>query len=99
MTFEKRDLVSMFFLTLITFGFYKVYWLVKVKEELNKAGAEVPTAWLLIVPLANIYFVWRFAEAFANKVTKDNNAVAFFALLIFLPFISMLILQNYINKK
>jgi hypothetical protein len=99
MNFEKRDLVSMFFLTIITFGIYKLYWLVKTKEELNKAGADIPTAWLLVIPFANFYFLWRWAEAFAEKVKKDNNSVIYFVILIFLPFISMLILQNYINNK
>lgn len=97
--FQKRSLFEVAVLTIITLGFYHIYWLVKVKGEMNRAGAQVPTAWLMIVPLANFYFFWQWSQAFADRVQKDNNGLAYFLLVLFLPFLSTLILQYYINKK
>ena len=95
--FQKRSLLSMFLLSIITLGFYHIYWLVKTKGELNTKGANLPTAWLLIIPFANIYFFWVYAEAFAKYVKRDDNGLVYFLLILFLPFISMFILQNYLN--
>ena len=50
----KRSVLSVVALTLITFGIYAIVWTVKTKREMVKAGAEIPTSWLLLVPIANI---------------------------------------------
>lgn len=96
---EKRDLISMFFLSIVTLGIYHIYWIVKTKTAMNKLGAHIPTAWLMIVPFVNFYFGWKFCNAFAEKVQKDNNEISYFLLYVLLPFISMLIFQYYINQK
>lgn len=98
MCLQERNLVSMFFLSIITIGFYFIYWSVKTKNSLNCLGARVPTAFLIIIPIANFYFWYKYSEAFAQYINKNNNVVAYFLLMALLPFIGMFILQAQINE-
>ena len=50
----NRNPIVVFILCFVTFYIYQLIWLVKTKEEMNSsAQAGIPTAWLLIVPIAN----------------------------------------------
>ncbi|MEX0940218.1 MAG: DUF4234 domain-containing protein [Candidatus Babeliales bacterium] len=96
----SRNLWQMIILILITLGIYPIYWLVATKIELNKLGAQIPTAWLLIIPFVNLYFLYKFAEAFAIYVLKDKTQIAAYFLLITLLWpIGEIIYQDQINKK
>ena len=96
---QKRSLGSLALWMLCTLGLYQVYWLVKTKDELNAMGAKIPTAWLLIIPFVNFYFFYRYSQAFTKYVNRDNPPLAYFALLMVLPWIATFIFQDYINKR
>jgi hypothetical protein len=84
---------------MITFGIYALVWYVKTKDEMNAAGAEIPTAWLLIVPIANIYWIWKFCEG-VGKITRDDlSPIVALLLLMFLGPIGMAVIQSSFNKK
>lgn len=86
-------------LILITFGMYTIYWLVVTKLELNKAGAQIPSAWLFIIPFVNIYFLYKFAEGFCQIVLKNKEyAISYFILILLTYPIAELIYQNKINE-
>ncbi len=55
---QQRSPFLVFLLSLITFGIYGIVWYVKTKNEMNARGAQIPTAWLLIIPIVNIYWLW-----------------------------------------
>src|ERR1041385_7505631 len=57
----KRSIVAVVVLSLITFGIYNLYWQVKTKIEMTERGADIPTAWLIIIPIANIYWLWKWS--------------------------------------
>lgn len=95
---KYRNVVLVVILTVITFGIYGIYWTVKTKEEINNLGAEIPTAWLMIVPIASLYFSYKYAEGFANKVTKDKNAIMWFLLYFFVSPLAMILVQINLNK-
>ncbi len=61
-------------------------------------GAGIPTAWLIIIPLINFYWLWKFSEG-VGKVTRGamSGAVAFI-LLFFLSVIGMAIVQSSLNR-
>lgn len=40
--FTHREIWKMIGLTIITFGIYVIYWIIKTKNELNKNGADIP---------------------------------------------------------
>lgn len=95
---KKRDVVTVYLLTIITLGIYGIYWSVQTKEELNKLGAEIPTSWLLIVPIANIYWLYKYSEGFSLKVKKDNNGILWFIVFWFIGIIMPAIVQPELNK-
>ena len=95
---KKRDVVMVYVLTIITFGIYGIYWSVQTKEELNKLGAEIPTSWLLIVPIANIYWLYKYSEGFSLKVKKDNNGILWFIVFWLIGIIMPAIVQPELNK-
>ncbi len=95
---KNRSPIAVFFLTIITIGIYGIVWSVKTKNEMNKLGAEIPTAWLMIVPIVNIWWLYKYSEG-AEKVTGGKmSAVLAFILLWILGLIGMAIIQNEFNK-
>jgi hypothetical protein len=97
-TITRRDVIVVYILGFITLGIYFLVWYVKTKTEMNSLGAQIPTAWLLIVPIANIYWFYKYAEAFSTYVKKDNNAVLWFLLFWLVSIITPAIVQSELNK-
>ena len=95
---SKRSLVRVALLSLITFGIYTVYWLVVTKREMVRGGAEIPTAWLVIVPIANFYWLWKFGEGVEMATKKEMSGGVAFLLLVFLDIIGVVIVQSQLNK-
>jgi Domain of unknown function (DUF4234) len=95
---KQRKPAAVFFLSLITFGIYTIVWHVKTKNELNRFGATIPTAWLLIVPLANLYWIWRYAEGVEQVSKGQISAVMALILLLLLSIVGIAILQSEFNK-
>ena len=94
----NRHPVLVVVLSLVTCGIYLLYWLVTTKIEMTKAGAAIPTAWLLIIPFANIYWIWRWSQG-VEQVTKGQlTAVSAFLLLWLVGPIGAAISQSYFNK-
>lgn len=95
---KLRGPIAVFFLSLITFGIYAIVWQVKTKNEMNKLGATIPTAWLMIVPIVSLYWMWKYCEG-VEKVTGGKlSAILAFVLLFVLGVIGMAIIQNEFNK-
>ena len=93
-----RNIFLVYLFSFITFGIYTIYWLVSTKEEMNTLGATIPTAWLIIVPIVNIYWIYKYCEGFAQYVKKDNNTILWFALYILLGIVIPGIVQSELNK-
>jgi hypothetical protein len=95
---KKRNIVLVYLWTFLTFGIYGLYWVVKTKKEMNEQGAQIPTAWLIIIPIANIYWIYKYSEAFSEKIKKDNNTILWFILFFFVGIIMPAIVQTELNK-
>ena len=95
---NKRSVVAVVLLTIFTLGIYSLVWFVKTKGEMVKHGADIPTAWLLIVPVANIYWQWKWSGGVEHVTRgKASQAVAF--LLVFLlGIIGIAIIQSWLNR-
>ncbi|MCR4323931.1 MAG: DUF4234 domain-containing protein [Nanoarchaeota archaeon] len=52
---KRRNIVLIYIFSIITFGIYGIYWIVSTKNDINSLGGEIPTGWLLIIPIANLY--------------------------------------------
>ena len=94
----KRSPFAVFFLPAITFGIYAIIWWVKTKDEMNAKGDQIPTAWLLIIPIANHYWLWKYCEGVGKVTNNALGAGPAFALVFFLGSIGMAIIQNAFNK-
>ena len=95
----QRSPVAVFFLPLITFGIYGLYWLVKTKDEMNAQGAEIPTAWLILVPIVQLWWIWKFAEG-VGKTTRDEMSGGLaLILMLFTGSIGMAVIQSSLNKR
>jgi hypothetical protein len=95
----KRSIPAMIVLTIITFGIYHLYWMVATKEDMLREGADIPTAWLLIIPIANLYWMWKWGEGVEHVTRgKMTAAVAFLLLWLLGAFIGPAILQATFNR-
>lgn len=95
---KKRNIILVYLFIFITFSIYMVYWLVATKNEMNRLGASIPTAWLLILPIGNIYWLYKYCEGFSTVVKKDNNTILWFILYLFIGIIMPAIVQSELNK-
>ena len=95
---KERSLLGIYLLGFFTFGLYFIYWDVSTKVEINRLGGEIPTAFLIIIPIANIYWLYRYCEDFAKYVKKDDNAILYLILFIVLPIIMPIIVQPELNN-
>jgi hypothetical protein len=95
---KLRSPAAPLLLPVITFGIYSLVWLVKTKNEMNRAvSAKTPTAWLLIVPIANLVWYWRYGKSVASFTNGIMGAGATFWLFILLGPIGHAIVQSSFN--
>lgn len=95
---KNRNIFLVYLFSFITLGIYAVYWMVSTKNEINSRGAKIPTGWLLIVPIANIYWVYKYCEGFAVNIKKDDNTLLWFIVYILVGIIMPAIVQSELNK-
>lgn len=95
---QKRNLASLVIFSIITLGIYLLVWFVKTKNEMKGLGADIPTAWLIIVPFGNIYWLYKYCDAFSNYVKKDNMGIIWFLLSVTMFPALPIIIQSEINK-
>ena len=98
MNIKRRNIFLVYIFSFFTFGIYLLYWLISTKNEMNRLGADIPTGFLLIIPIANLFWVYKYCEGFATKVKKDNNTLLWFILYILLSIIIPAIVQSELNK-
>ncbi len=95
---KNRNPIAVALLPLVTFGIYAIYWQVKTKGELNSNGANIPTAWLIIIPFVNIWWLWKYSEGVEQVTGEKMSAVLAFILLWLLGSIGAAIVQNTYNQ-
>lgn len=95
---KHRNIFLVYLFSIITFGIYGIYWLVSTKNEINSLGAQIPTAWLLIIPAVNIYWIYKYCEGFAQNVKGDDNTILWFILYLFVGIIMPGIVQSELNN-
>ncbi len=98
MNIKFRSPITVILLSIITFGIYSIVWTVKTKNEINSLGGKIPTAWLIIIPFVNIYFLYRYSEDFSTYVKKDNQPILWFLLFMVIAPVGMILAQIELNK-
>ncbi len=95
---KQRSPIAVFLLPFITFGIYSLYWMVKTKGEMNEKGSKIPTAWLIIVPFVNIWWMWKYGEGVGEVTNEKMSGVIAFILMLLLGNIGQAIIQDSFNK-
>ena len=95
---NEQSVASVIVLTIITFGIYGIVWMVKTKNTMNAQGAEIPTAWLMVIPIVSIWWLWKYSEGVAEVSGNMMSAPTAFLLLFFLFLIGMAIIQSQFNS-
>lgn len=95
---KRVEPIMVVILSIITFGIYALIWYVSTKDQMNANGAKIPSAWLIIIPILDIYWMWKFCEGVGIVTNKRMDGVIAFLLLVFLGLIGMAIIQDSLNK-
>lgn len=95
----ERSPLMVFVLSVVTLGLYEIYWLVKTKDEMNAAGAEVPTAWLILVPIVSLWWMWKYSEGVDTVTRGQTSAAISLLLLLLLGPIGVAVLQSGFNRR
>lgn len=83
----------------VTFGIYSLVWFVKTKNEMNQVGGkQIPTAWLLIVPIANIVWEWKYSVGVERFTAGAMSRYGAFWLMFLLGSIGCAIVQASFNS-
>lgn len=96
---KHRSPAAPLLLPIITIGIYSLVWLVKTKNELNAiVSQKVPTAWMLILPIANWIWYYNFGKAISSYTGGKTSAGGTFWLLLLLGPIGAAIIQSGLNS-
>lgn len=95
---KRRNPALVIIFSIITAGIYFLYWAVKTKEEIKLLGASIPTMWLIIVPIGNVYFLYKYCDGFAEYVKKDKFGPVWFLVALTIFPVFPVIVQIELNK-
>jgi hypothetical protein len=93
-----RDIILVYLLGIVTLGIYFLYWMYMTKHEINDLGAHIPTFILVFIPIANIYWLYRYSEGFSIYVKKDNNTPLWFIVFFLIGIVMPAIVQSELNN-
>lgn len=96
---KHRSPIAVFLLPFVTFGIYGLYWEVKTKGEMTALGADIPTAWLIIVPFVNIWWLWKYSQGVEHVTGGKLSGVLSFVMLWLLGSIGAAIIQDSFNNN
>lgn len=94
---KKQSPLSVFVLIFLTFGIYGIVWLARTRGEMVRRGADIPTTFFVILPILNIYYLWKWSQG-VEMVTNGKMAwFVAFLLQWFLSGIGSAIIQDSFN--
>ena len=95
---RHRHPFFVFALSVVTLGIYSWYWLVSTKNEMNKLGASIPTAWIWLIPyLGGIWWLWKYSKGVEQVTHKQLSGILVFVLFFLLGSIGHAIVQDAFN--
>lgn len=95
--FQELSFLRFFLRTVCTFGIYALIWALSTKRALNRAGAAIPSGFYMILPVVNIYFWYKYAQAYVaivKKSTRDQDVLFYF----FVPMLSQSVIALSFNN-
>ncbi len=83
---------------LVTLGIYQIYWEVVTKIEMTKKGADIPTSWLIIIPIVNLWWAYKYCTGVEKVTNGKMSGVLALVLYFCLSIIGLAIIQDAFNK-
>jgi hypothetical protein len=82
---KKRNLMAVIFLSIITLGIYDIYWLVKVKKELNeKTSVKTPSILILFAPIGAVFIGAIIAGIASSGASDPDTAMSLYLGIIYI---------------
>ena len=95
---NRTPVLHVIALTFVTLGVYTFVWLYRSKEELNAAGAQIPSLFWVFVPTVNIWWFWRYGKGLELVSGGRLNHVTTFVFLLLLDSVGIYLLQYQLNR-
>jgi hypothetical protein len=96
---KERSPAAVLLLPIITFGIYSLVWLVRTKDEINETATDlIPSAWLLVVPIGNLVWHWKYAIGVDEFTDHDFTRAGTFWMLVLLGPIGAGLVQRSFNR-
>jgi hypothetical protein len=94
---KQRNPALVLLLWIVTLGIYGIYWIVVTKHEMCEKGAKIPPAWLVVIPIINLYFLYKYCKGISQLAMKDEYPWLWFLLwLLFWP-VAVVLFQIGLN--
>ena len=99
MAFTKRSIGKLYLFIILTLGIYGLYWLYKTKIEIQENyNTNIPTCIFMIIPILNIYWLFRFTEAYVTKIRKKDEVALWFIIFFLVGIIMPYVVQKDLNN-
>jgi len=98
---KQRSVVWVLVLSIVTLFIYAIVWTVQTKNEMNRSGANIPSAWWMltfIFFLPALWWYWRYAVGVEHVTRGKMGTVIAYILLLLLQPITQAILQSEFNR-
>lgn len=109
---EKRDVAVSIILSIITCGIYKIYWFIKLNDDIcvlnedydETSGGIAFLFSILTCGIYTLYWMYKMGDkldnvAFKNGSAQQSRGIVYLLLSIFrLSIISYALMQDFINK-
>lgn len=104
---QKRDVIVVILLSIITCGIYSIYWFYVTAESLNRedSNGEPLMNYILAILLSivtcgifGIYWEYKFFKKSDVVTRQDNWIVSLLLSIFFTPIVGMAITQSAINN-
>ena len=95
----RRDPIVLILLTIVTLGFYGVFWFYWTQNEMKAKGADIPTFFFYFIPFVNIYWLWKWSEGVQVATNRRMEGALAFLLVFLLGIIGGAIVQNAFNQN
>ena len=93
-----RNPITVLLLTLVTLGIYGIVWVARNRGEMVALGAQIPTTWLIIIPIVNIYYYWKWSKGVEHVTGGNASGVVTFILMILVTLVGLIYAQVNFNK-
>ena len=93
----KRSPAAVLLLPFVTFFIYWLYWLFATAGEMKAKGAEIPSAILAFIPIANFIYLWKWSKGVEHVTNGSMSGGTAFILLFLLGNIGGAVIQSKLN--